>query len=363
MFVENHITGSMIEQLIKKFPGSNFSGSEIKFFTGVEDEYKSLKHGVGIIVSFNKTIIKLTGKDTLDFLHRVSTNSVKDLKPFFRTPTLFLNEKGRFIDRSTLLNFEDHFLLIGNSNNNRLHNWINKYIIMEDIQTGDLSNNYVVLDLFGSQTGSFLTLILGEEIKSLNGDNIINPNVDGFNFSLFSMHENNGLKYYRILLQAEQLIAFVEYILENKSAFDVNFVGSEASNIFRIENGIPVYPSEINDEFNPHENELLNEVSFTKGCYIGQEVIARLDTYDKVRFNMTGYIFNENVNVDLPLSVKTDQNEEIGEVTSVAQSFLLGKTIGIGFIRKKKISPNTKFFVETESKRIDLTVTGLPFSK
>lgn len=66
MFVENHITGSMIDQLIKKFPGSNFSGSEIKFYTAVEDEYKSLKHGVGIIASFNKTIIKLTGKDTLD---------------------------------------------------------------------------------------------------------------------------------------------------------------------------------------------------------------------------------------------------------------------------------------------------------
>jgi len=350
----------MIDQLIKKFPGSNYSGSEIKFYTGVEEEYKSLKHGIGIIVSFNKSIIKLTGKDTLDFLHRVSTNAVKDIKPFYKTPTLFLNEKGRFIDRTTLLNFEDHFLLIGNSNNNRLFNWIKKYIIMEDIQTGDLSNNYVVMDLFGSQAESFLTLILGEEIKSLDGDNIINPNVDGFNFSLFSLHENSGLKYYRILLQAEQLIAFVEYLLENKSVFDVNFVGSEAFNIFRIENGIPLYPSEINDEFNPHENDLLNEVSFTKGCYIGQEVIARLDTYDKVQFNMIGYIFNENANVSLPITVKTDKNEEIGEVTSVAQSFLLNKTIGIGFIRKKKILPDTKFYVETESKRIDLTVTGLP---
>jgi len=363
MFVENHITGSMIDQLIKKFPGSNFSGSEIKFYTGIEDEYKSLKHGVGIIVSFNKTIIKLTGKDTLDFLHRVSTNSVKDLKPFFRIPTLFLNEKGRFIDRTTLLNFEDHFLLIGNSNNNRLFNWIKKFIIMEEIQTDDLSNNYIVLDLFGSQAGSFLTLILGEEIKSLNGDNVINPNVDGFHFSLFSLHEKNGLKYYRILLKPEQVIGFVEYILENKSVFDVNFVGSEAFNIFRIESGIPSYPSEINDEINPHENDLLNEVSFTKGCYIGQEVIARLDTYDKVQFNMIGYIFNENVNVDLPLTVKTNQNEEIGEVTSIAQSFLLDKTIGIGFIRKKKILPDTKLFVEAESKKIDLTVTGLPFSK
>jgi folate-binding protein YgfZ len=363
MFVENHITGSMIDQLIKKFPGSNFSGSEIKFYTAVEDEYKSLKHGVGIIVSFNKTVIKLTGQDTLDFLHRVSTNAVKDLKPFFRIPTLFLNEKGRFIDRSTLLNLNDHFLLIGNSNNNRLLNWINKYIIMEDIQIGDLSNNYVVMDLFGSQAESFLTLILGDEIKSLNGDNIINPSVDGFNFSLFSLHEKNELKYYRILINSEQIIGFVEYILENKSVFDVNFVGSEAYNIFRIESGIPSYPSEINDEFNPHENNLIHEVCFTKGCYIGQEVIARLDTYDKVQFNMIGYIFNENTTMDLPITVKTDQDEEIGEVTSLAHSFLLDKTIGIGFIRKKKISSDTKFYVETESKRIELTVTGLPFSK
>jgi folate-binding protein YgfZ len=363
MFVENNMSSSMIDQLIQKFAGSTYSGSEIKFFTNVEEEYKSCKHGVGISLSFNKTIIKLTGKDTLEFLHRVSTNAVKDLNPFYRIPTLFLNEKGRFIDRTTLLNLDNHFLLIGSSNNNRLLNWINKYIINEDIQTSDVSGNYAVIDLVGPQSESFLTLIIGKEIKSLNGNNILNSNVDGFNFFLFANQEINGLKYYRILLLTEQLNGFINYIIDNKSVFDVNFVGSDAFEIFRIESGVPMHPSEINDHFNPHENNLLYEVSFTKGCYIGQEVIARLHTYDKVQFNLVGLVFDEYVNAELPIPIYSDLNEEIGQVTSIAKSFLLEKNIGLGFIRMKKLSSNNKLFIECDSRKIVVSVTGLPFSK
>lgn len=363
MFVENHNSVSMIDQLTKKFPNSSFSGTQIKYFGNTEEEYFTLKHGVGILLSFHKRIIKFSGKDTLDFLHRVSTNAVKDLKPFYRISTLFLNEKGRFIDRTDLLNLENYYLLVGSCNQNRLFNWVNKYIITEDIQTSDVSNEFVVVDFVGPQSESFLTLLLGDEIKSLNGDNILNPDLDGFNFFLFTHRESNGLKYYRILLPIDKLLSFTDYVIDNKSVFDLNFVGSDAYDIFRLENGIPDYPSEINDEINPHENNLINEVSFTKGCYIGQEVVARLDTYDKVQRKLTGFIFEENIKADLPITIINESNEEIGEVTSIANSPVNGKTIGLGFVRKKKLSPKEKLFIEIEAKRIYLSLNELPITK
>ncbi len=62
---------------------------------------------------------------------------------------------------------------------------------------------------------------------------------------------------------------------------------------YKIENGIPSDPNELNDLYNPHEAKLIDLVDFKKGCYIGQEVIARLDTYDKVQKHLVGLCFPE----------------------------------------------------------------------
>jgi folate-binding protein YgfZ len=363
MFIENYNANPMIDELVKKFPDSSFTDSNIKIFSNVKEEYTALKQGVGVLISFNKTIIKLSGKDTLDFLHRVSTNSIKDLKPFHKVPTLFLNEKGRFIDRTMLLNLENYFILLGNNTAGRLLNWVNKFIIMEDIQTSDISPNYCVFDLIGPQAESYLTLLIGDEIKSLNGENILSISIDGFTFYVFSAHENVRLKNYRILITLEQASNFADYITENRSVFDLNFVGSDAYEIFRLEMGIPGYPSEINDNYNPHENGLVNEISFTKGCYIGQEVIARLDTYDKVQRKMTGIIFEESIDSKPPLKIFSKENEEVGEVTSIGHSILLDKKIGLGMIRKKNISEESSLFVKSGSGSVSLSIADLPFSK
>lgn len=363
MFIENYTVNSMIDQILKKFPHASLSGSDVTLFTGIEEEYNSLKYGAGIRLSLEKSVVKLTGKDTLDFLHRVSTNDVKDLKPFYKHPTLFLNEKGRFIDRTVLLNLDSHFILIGENDSGRLNNWLTKYIIMEEIQTADLSKQNVIFDLIGPQSESYLTLILGDEIKSLNGENILNPSVDGFNFFLFSMHEPNGLKYYRILISSDQAPNFFDYLLENKSVFDVTPVGSSAYDIFRVESGIPAYPNEINDQFNPHENSLISEVNFKKGCYIGQEVIARLDTYDKVSRVMTGFVFDQPFESSLPASIFDVSGEEIGLVTSVVGSIQIGKKIGLGFLKKKFIGSDNEIYLKAGSQKINLSVSGIPFKK
>lgn len=353
----------MIEQLVKKFPDSLFTDAKIKVFSNVNEEYTAMKHGVGIIISFNKTIIKLTGKDTLEFLHRVSTNSVKDLKPDYKAPTLFLNEKGRFIDRTLLLCLDNQYLLVGNNNTGRLLNWINKFIIMEDIQTADVSTNYCVFDLIGPQSESYLTLLIGDEIKSLNGENVLNITLDGFSFFVFSARENSGLKYFRILIASGQASNFADYISENKSVFDLLFVGADAYEIFRLEMGVPEYPTEVNDNYNPHENGLVNEISFSKGCYIGQEVIARLDTYDKIQRKMTGIIFENDFESNLPLTIYSEGDEEAGEVTSIVNSILLKEKIGLGMIRKKFIAGGNNLFVKVESGKVKLSIVELPFSK
>jgi len=277
MFQENKDLLTITEYLTKKFPGSKKEGNFIRFFYSAHDEYESLKNGIGIRIKLSSTIIEMTGKDVLDFLHRVSTNAIKDLKSFEKRNTLFLNEKGRFISRSTLLNLENNFYLIGNSDyDKRLFSWVNKFIITEDIVTKDVSENFVVLELIGKQCNSFLTMLVGEEIDSADTNLVRISEIDGFRFHFFVEQGFNSHNIYRILIDKEKCIDFLEYLSNIKSVFDLSVVGENAYDVFRIENCIPSYPNEINDSTNPHEVNLINEVSFKKGCYIGQEVIARL---------------------------------------------------------------------------------------
>ena len=332
--------------------------------SSIKEEYNAIKNGSGVHIVPNALIIQLTGKESLDFLHRISTNSVKDLNPFEKKNTLFLNEKGKFIDRTTLLNLENFYLLVGNPDGNKkLFSWINKYIIKEDIQTKDVSGEYSFIELIGSQTESYLSILIGDEIKNLTPENIIYARADGFSFYLYKNTIANGKTIFKILIEKEKSDEFVKYMFENKSVFDVCLVGDGAIKIACVENGMATSPNEINDKYNPHEANLTGEVSFNKGCYIGQEVIARMDTYDKVQKKMIGFIIPDGIDINGSKNLLDEENNDAGEITSMVNSELLKKRIALGFVTKKVLNENQIVYVENGNGKIPLTICELPFKR
>jgi len=360
MFQENNNLLTITEYFTKKFPGLKKEGNSVQFFYSAHDEYESLKNGIGIRIKLNSTIIEMTGKDVLDFLHRVSTNTIKDLKLFEKRNTLFLNEKGRFISRSTLLNLGNNFYLIGNSDyDKRLFSWLNKFIITEDIITRDVSESFVILELIGKQCNSFITMLVGEEIDSADKDSVRVSEIDGFKFYYFIEQGLDSNNIYRILIDKEKCIDFLEYLSNMKSVFDLSVVGENAYDVFRIENFIPSYPNEINDSTNPHEVNLINEISFKKGCYIGQEVIARLDTYDKVQRKLVKITINEPLNIITPLMIIDEAGNEWGELTTVSSPGLVNPQIGLALIKKKALSDHSVLFIKSAEKKIKISTSEI----
>ena len=360
MFQENNNLLTISEYFAKKYPGSNKEGNPIRCFYSAKDEYESLKNGIGIRIKLNSTIIEMTGKDVLDFLHRVSTNTIKDIKSFEKRNTLFLNEKGKFISRSTLLSLENNFYLIGNSDyDKRLFSWVNKFIITEDIITRDVSENFVVLELIGKQCSSFLTMLIGEEIDSVDMNLVRVSVIDGFKFYFFIEHGFDSHNIYRILIDKEKCIDFLEYLSNIKSVFDLSIIGENAYDVFRIENGIPSSPNEINDSTNPHEVNLINEINFKKGCYIGQEVIARLDTYDKVQRKLVKITIDESTNIVTPLMIIDEAENELGELTTVSTPELVNPQIGLALIKKKTLADHTALFIKSSDKKIKIRTSEI----
>jgi folate-binding protein YgfZ len=348
-----------------QYPNMQFDiqRNTINIFDSSHDEYKTLYAGVALRDISHYGLIELQGKEILDFLHRVSTNSLKDLQLNTTEFTLFTNEKGRIIERSTVLNFGDSILLVSSDYyKNKLFSWINKYIIMEDVKIYDVSGKYSIYELLGPQVESFATLIFDSDINGLENNHFKNYKVNNEDYFVLKYTKFDVSKYWIICkpLQGNEL---VRYMMEHKSVFDFKLVGEEAYEKFRIEKGIPTAPDEISDLYNPYEAGLIDEVSFTKGCYIGQEVIARLDTYDKVQKNLCGVIFNTDDKLSGKLFVH-EGNREVGNITSITFSPSLKTNIALAYIKRESSESGKEVVVKSEEGfEYPVSISGLPIKK
>jgi len=342
----------------------NNGSAVIKSFTKPEDEIFSLYNGVGLRHLHNASVIELRGNDSADFLHRITTNGLKDFHKEQIRKTIFTTEKGRIIDVTTVLNFESHLILVGDlSNKVKVMSWINRYVISDDVKQSDANHRFNILEFSGPQADSFMTWVCGSSVSEIPVDSFKVMNIEGILFFLAKMKDERGFKKFWVLTDTTHTIRFLNYVIDNTGPFDFNLIGDEAYNSFRIEQGIPAAPNEINDLFNPHELHLSALIDTKKGCYIGQEVLARLETYDKVQKRLIGLIFDFPINLTPETELVDEENQNAGVITSYVNSIKLKKPIGLAVIKKNYLNENTILYVVDGQNRIDAKVTELPFKK
>ncbi|NNL22137.1 MAG: hypothetical protein HKO83_12535, partial [Ignavibacteriaceae bacterium] len=261
---------------------SSISSNGLKLinnYNGLENEIDSLYNGAALRNISHEGIIELKGKDALDLIHRIGTNSVKNLPKEGVQNTIFTSEKGRIIGVGSLINFEDYQLLVtSRTNKQKVMSWIRKYIISDDVEVNDANAKYNLIELSGPQADSFATLICGNVVNDIKPDSFKIVHTDNLLFFLIKQNVERNHNKFWFLADFDNTKRLINYMLENKGIFNFNLVGEEAYEIYRIEQGIPDAPNELNDDYNPHESGLVNLVDFEKGCYIGQEVIARLQS-------------------------------------------------------------------------------------
>jgi folate-binding protein YgfZ len=344
--------------LTDKFPNAVYENEKFVIFADEQKEYDLIKHSTAIKLNFYNSFIQLDGKDSLDFLHRISTNDIKHLFENQIKQTIFTNEKGRILDKTFVINQKDKIILLGSENNNKvLVSWLNKYIIMEDIKVSDLTNDFVTAEFFGKQAESFLISLCGNTISDAVENIFYTTELLEKKVKFFKSKYNDKIHRFVFLISINDFTELFYNLFELKTVFEFGLIGEKVFDFFRIENKIPKYPNELNDNFNPYETNLIDYVSFTKGCYIGQEVIARLDTYDKVQRVLKKVCFCDKVNLsddEIPKEILTEDENEAGLITSFFYSELLNKKIGLALVRKKHLEQN--LFVEIDNQKFEIKI-------
>ncbi|MEH1915667.1 CAF17-like 4Fe-4S cluster assembly/insertion protein YgfZ [Nostoc sp.] len=292
--------------------------------------------------------IKVAGDDRLNFLHNQSTNNFQILKPGQGCDTVFVTSTARTIDLVTAYVREDAVILLVSPNRRQyLMEWLDKYIFYADkVELSDITQYTNTFSLIGPGSDAILEKLgISELIGQPYGNHqvyTIAP-AEGVRIAVGSGLAAPGYTFTFPYTDKET----VWNKLLEAGAVDMS---DRAWDALRILQGRPAPDAELTDDYNPLEVGLWQTISFTKGCYIGQETIARLNTYKGVKQHLLGIRLSAPVEVGSAIAIG---DEKVGKLTSYTQT--ADGYFGLGYIRTKAGGVGLKVKVgETEGEIIEI---------
>ena len=271
-------------------------------FTSLEDELATIKNNCGVIEFSWRGKVKISGTDSFDFLQRMLTQDLATLEAHQGKPCAFLNAQGRVLSYFYIWKQEDGFLLDTEMNQaEKLIEALDKFIITEDVYFSDETEKIIHLSFQGPNAKAFLD----KEATQLR-----------------SQKSWISAEGYDLFLNKEEASKLIE------SAEGLTPIGYQSYEQLRVSLGILRHGVDFGEDIILSETGLeKGAVSFTKGCYPGQEVIAKIDTYKRLNREFKRVQISEDENPVLG-PIKTDTFE--GVITSISPK----KDCGIVLVKR-----------------------------
>jgi folate-binding protein YgfZ len=313
------------------------------------ESYQAARHRAAVVRQYwNCGLIRLAGPDRMTWLQGMVTNDVEKLRPGQGAYAAHLNAQGKMVAQMTVLADPDVlWLALETSNVGKLSEVLDRMIVMEDVQSEDRSGNFESIAVIGPAASSVLESWLGEPLR-LDGP------YDHREFLKCSRIVRDELGY---SVWAD--VTNVNAIMDGLIAAGAISIDETTWNIVRTEAGLPVYGVDIDDTTTlPEIGE--KGIRYDKGCYIGQEVVARIKYIGHVNRRFMGFISNAD---QLPERGSRVQfgGKEVGYITTSVLSPQLEKAIALGFVNRVAAVSGTSVELVSGESRIASTVSELPF--
>jgi folate-binding protein YgfZ len=307
--------------------------------------------GAFFLDPFTTGVIRITGRDTLDLMNRLTTNKVDTLRIGEVRETLVTTEKGRVTDAVLILPVDDEhvLLLVGEDTAQQLITWLEKYTIMEDCRYEDVSEHWgcvSVLQIPKDGIDGLPSVVEGRSMRTV---------LAGIEVQLLRFTSVTG-DALRLLCSREEVAGVQSYLAERCL---LPPVGKQAFTLWRVDKLVPAVGHELSGYANPLESGGSEAVDFEKGCYIGQEVIARLDSYDKVQRHPRRLLWPDGAPEVLPVATDlTVDGRNAGFVTTHVHDPRIGLFRGIGLIRIAYLDTDTVLQCMHEGREYRVRITG-----
>jgi len=314
-------------------------------FAGIAPELRALVTGAGIFDLGYRTFLRATGKDRVRWLNGMITQAVKSMSPGQAGYTLILNPQGR-IQGDGDVSCHDEFLQLetDRSQSERLLTHLRRFIIMDEVRLDELDGSATAIGIAGPRAARILEQ-LGANVPA-EGE-FRTGQLAGVEATIVHGYGPVVTKF-EIHLPAEHVLA----VWEALAAAGAVPCGVAAMENLRVLEGVPQYGVDFSDKHLPQETNLQRALNFTKGCYIGQEIVERIRARATVhralrQFELTGEAPKPGPGETIELRAG---DAAVGELTSVAAIDLPGfrKLLALGVVRIEALEKS-----ETEPLRYD----------
>ena len=335
------------------------------------DHYRALKETAGLIRRLDRGRIALTGVDRADYLQGLLTNDIVALRDGRGCYAVYITPQGRIVADTELFSLGEKLLLdVHVSVKDMLVQRFGELVFTEDVEIAAWTEAWVGYAVTGPTSEECLAPILAESF-STDGRGSTSTAIEVHDCRLLSRGGRSvvvsrtdpfGTKGFDLWVEQPGALELWSTLLE-AGCTEVDAIATE---LVRIENGRPAFPLDLNAETIPLEAGIEDRaISFTKGCYVGQEVIVRVlhRGHGRVSRKLTGLTMSQSVD---PVSLSTGASlwhgdESVGEVTSVAFSPTVGAVIGLGYVKRDQLEPGTVLQVTAGPESVSAVVTALPF--
>ncbi len=285
--------------------------------------------------------IRASGEDRARLLHAMTTNQVETLQPGEGCYAFFLNAQGRILADVNLLCFEDHFLLDTEpETRTKVYEHLDRYIIADDVTLEDQTDGIATLAVEGPEAGAAMAKLGAPQPSA--------PYTSApWSYGTVARLDTTGKGGFFLMVPMEEKSAVTSLLTKA----GIPPATAEDARIVRIESGRPRYGEEITERYLVQETDQLQAVHFSKGCYLGQEIVERVRSRAQIH-RVLRRLEIDTSEPPAPGTKLKSADADAAEIASAVFSPALGKTVALAYVRTQFAEPGTGISLDGISGRV-----------
>lgn len=332
-------------------------------FSSPRDELAALSDSVGLADWTGWGVLRLGGRSRLDFVQRLSTNDVLRMTPGQGVPTVFTTPVGRIVDLAfALVRENDLLLIVGRGADEKVADWLQRHVFFnDDLVVENWTDQWGLMGVGGPRSASMMADLLGPRAADLMSFQSLPTQIEGVATTLVrSVPLGNE---YLLMTRASEAAALWSRLAATVEATGGALVGELALETARVRAGWPRFGRELSEDYIPLEAGLKWAVSFDKGCYVGQEIVARMETYQRLSKRLVVLRCDIRASSEASPLETGDQlwvdGKTVGRMTSIAPLRDQGVVKALAYIKSEVARPGQALNVGDPNDGLTATVLAL----
>jgi folate-binding protein YgfZ len=311
------------------------------YFGDAAAEYRNARDTVALIDKNYRAYLSFTGPDRVRYLNAILTNNIKDLPASHGIVSLLLNPQGHIIAEIETYAFADRLLCVSYAMiRERLVEWLDKFIIMDDVKLTDETARYGTLALEGPKAAALVKEVSGADVTKFE-ELSSHPGAVGSIPCYIVKRSPGGVPGAEFFAESEKLAELWQILSDAARWHGGGPMGYAALSATRLAQGVPWFGYDFGEKQIPHEAGLQDShISYTKGCYTGQEIVERVRSRGQVNRRRVEILFSGDA-VPEPDALLTLDGKEVGYITRAARTWDPPRILGMGYVRKEANAPGT----------------------